>query len=61
MPKLKQIVHAVVVQIEGASYRLRKHADLIPEHVHAYAPIVPPAPPKRRGRQPKKGDNNQEL
>ena len=25
--------HAVVVRIEGASYRLRKHADLIPEHV----------------------------
>ena len=25
--------HAVVVQIEGASYRLRHHADLIPEHI----------------------------
>ena len=25
--------HAVVIQIEGASYRLRAHADLIPEHV----------------------------
>ncbi|MGI9486309.1 MAG: hypothetical protein ACR2RF_10620 [Geminicoccaceae bacterium] len=23
----------VIVQIEGASYRLRFHADLIPEHV----------------------------
>ncbi|MBL4639127.1 MAG: IS21-like element helper ATPase IstB [Kordiimonadaceae bacterium] len=53
--------HAVVVQIEGASYRLRAHADLIPEHVRAYAPIAPPAPPKRRGRPPKKGDDNQEL
>ncbi|WP_108259862.1 IS21-like element helper ATPase IstB [Mangrovicoccus ximenensis] len=45
--------HAVVVQIEGASYRLRAHADLIPEHVRANAPITPPPPPKRRGRPPK--------
>ena len=47
--------HAVVVQIEGASYRLRSHADLIPEHVRANAPISPPPPPKRRGRPPKNG------
>ncbi|MEO0823147.1 MAG: IS21-like element helper ATPase IstB [Pseudomonadota bacterium] len=45
--------HAVVVQIEGASYRLRGHADLIPEHVRANAPIAPPPKPKRRGRPPK--------
>jgi len=45
--------HAVVVQIEGASYRLRSHADLIPEHVRANAPITPPPAPKRRGRPPK--------
>ena len=45
--------HAVVVRIEGASYRLRKHADLIPEHVRANALIAPPPPPKKRGR-PKK-------
>lgn len=45
--------HAVVVQIEGASYRLRGHADLIPEHVRANAPIAPPPAPKRRGRPPK--------
>lgn len=45
--------HAVVIQIEGASYRLRGHADLIPEHVRANAPISPPPPPKRRGRPPK--------
>ena len=42
--------HATVVQIEGASYRLREHADLIPEHVRANAPISPPPPPRRRGR-----------
>jgi len=47
--------HAVVIQIEGASYRLRAHADLIPEHVRANAPISPPPPPKRRSRPPKNG------
>jgi DNA replication protein DnaC len=45
--------HAVVVQIEGASYRLRAHAYLIPEHVRANASIMPPPPPRRRGRPPK--------
>jgi len=45
--------HAVVIQNEGASYRLRSHADLIPEHVRANAPITSPSPPKRRGRPPK--------
>jgi DNA replication protein DnaC len=51
--------HAVVVQIEGASYRLRAHADLIPEHARAHATITPPPPPKRRGRPPKKGSSDQ--
>lgn len=46
--------HAIVVQIEGASYRLRAHADLIPEHIRANAPITPPPPPKRRGRPAKR-------
>ena len=45
--------HAAVVRIEGASYRLRKHADLIPEHVRANTLITPPPAPKKRGR-PKK-------
>lgn len=45
--------HAIVIQIEGASYRLRRHADLIPENVWARS-TTPPAPvPKRRGRPPK--------
>ena len=44
--------HAVVVQIEGASYRLRQHADLVPEHVRSKATITPPPAPKRRGRPP---------
>jgi DNA replication protein DnaC len=51
--------HAVVVQIEGASYRLRAHADLIPEHARAHANITPPPPPKRRGRPPNKGNSDQ--
>ncbi len=44
--------HAVVVQIEGSSYRLRQHADLVPEHVRSKAHINPPPPPKKRGRPP---------
>lgn len=50
--------HAVVVQIEGASYRLRQHADLVPEHTRSKALIHPPpsvAPPRSRGRPPKTG------
>jgi len=48
--------HAVVVQIEGSSYRLRQHADLMPEHLRSKAPISSPFPaavPRRRGRPPK--------
>jgi DNA replication protein DnaC len=36
--------HAVVVQIEGSSYRLRQHAELMPEHVRSKAIIAPPTP-----------------
>ncbi len=49
----------VVVQLEGASYRLRGHTDLIPEHTRTNAPITPPPPPKRRGRPPKNGAASQ--
>ena len=51
--------HAAVIQIEGSSYRLRQHADLLPEHIRSKAPLRPaPVPPtlKRRGRPPKNGD-----
>jgi DNA replication protein DnaC len=48
--------HAVVIQIEGASYRLRQHGDLIPEHVRSKALITPPPVPRRRGRPPKKAN-----
>ncbi len=50
--------HAVVVQIEGASYRLRGHTDLMPEHTRSHASISPPPPQKRRGRPPKNGGAN---
>ena len=43
--------HAIVIQIEGSSYRLRRHADLLPEPVR-----LPTAEPRRRGRPPKNGD-----
>ncbi|WP_184250973.1 IS21-like element helper ATPase IstB [Novosphingobium chloroacetimidivorans] len=45
--------HAIVIQIEGASYRLRAHTDLVPEHTRTIATINPPPPPRRRGRPPK--------
>ncbi|MER9593242.1 IS21-like element helper ATPase IstB [Mesorhizobium australicum] len=44
--------HAVVIQIERSSYRLRQHSDLVPEHVRSKAHINPPPPPKKRGRPP---------
>ncbi|WP_442869731.1 IS21-like element helper ATPase IstB [Bradyrhizobium sp. CCBAU 65884] len=50
--------HAVVIQIEGSSYRLREHADLIPETIrHKTQATANPIPPtlKRRGRPPKDG------
>jgi len=50
--------HAIVIQIEGSSYRLRQHADLVPEDIRSKA-LIQPAPltaqPKRRGRPPKNG------
>jgi DNA replication protein DnaC len=54
--------HAIVIQIEGSSYRLRQHADLVPEHIRAKSIIQPPsipATPKRRGRPPKNGGTDQ--
>ena len=50
--------HAAVIQIEGSSYRLRQHAELMPEHLRSKATITPPtqSPVRRpRGRPPKAG------
>jgi hypothetical protein len=43
--------HAVVVQIEGASYRLRQHADLLPDNIRAKALIQPTS--REPGKAPK--------
>lgn len=49
--------HAVVVHIEGASYRLRQHADLIPEALRPKSVSSPALDaPRRRGRPPKNRD-----
>ncbi len=48
--------HAVVVHIEGASYRLREHADLIPEALRPKAAGAAVQPPRRRGRPPNSRD-----
>jgi DNA replication protein DnaC len=49
--------HAVVIPIEGNSYRLREHAALIPEHLRA-RPLRDSAPPptelRRRPGRPRK-------
>ncbi len=44
--------HAVVVHIEGSSYRLRQHADLLAQPWRPSQPTTE-APPRRRGRPPK--------
>jgi DNA replication protein DnaC len=45
--------HAVVVQIEGSSYRLREHADLLAQPRHPSQASNLEGPPRRRGRPPK--------
>jgi DNA replication protein DnaC len=50
--------HAIVIQIEGSSYRLRQHADLVPEHVRSKAAITTPPAPKRRARPPAKRNSD---
>jgi DNA replication protein DnaC len=42
--------HAVVVQIEGSSYRLREHAALVPENLRVRQNPHDTDPPRRRGR-----------
>lgn len=46
--------HAVVIPIEGNSYRLREHAALIPEHLRGRSPMADPLPPRRRPGRPRK-------
>jgi len=46
--------HAAVIQIEGSSYRLREHAQLLPEHMRSRpSASPPPEPPVKRRRRSK--------
>jgi len=45
--------HAVVMTINGNSYRLREHIKLVPEHIRTKVSLVPPPPPKKRWRSKK--------
>ena len=45
--------HAVVIQIEGASYRLRQHVDLLSPARHPTPAGAIESLPRRRGRPPK--------
>ena len=49
--------HALVIQVEGSSYRLRQHADLLPEHMRSQALNTPgvATPVRHRNRPPKSG------
>jgi DNA replication protein DnaC len=50
--------HAVVIQIEGSSYRLRQHAALVPENVRAKSLVNTPSQQKRRGRPSGKANDD---
>jgi hypothetical protein len=52
--------HAVVIQIEGSSYRLRQHADLVPEHMRSKAIITQSPASNRRGRSPERKTKDRE-
>ena len=59
---LDRLLHnAVVIPIEGNSYRLREHAALIPEHMkprHTLGESAAPAAPKRGPGRPRKESAN---
>jgi len=50
--------HAIVIQIEGSSYRLREHAQLLPEHMRSRPTPANPAEQAakpRRARRKERG------
>lgn len=51
--------HAIVVEIEGHSYRLREHAELVPESMKGPRQESENLPTKRRGRPRKAADGNE--
>ena len=50
--------HAIVVEIEGHSYRLREHAELVPESMKGRRQESETLPTKRRGRPRKSADEH---
>ncbi|MDF3095249.1 AAA family ATPase, partial [Burkholderia semiarida] len=53
--------HAIVVQIEGTSYRLREHADLLPDHLRnrpSSLNPVPAEPARRRPGRPRRSSSD---
>ena len=52
--------HAIVVEIEGNSYRLREHAELVPESMKGSRKETQNSPTKRRGRPRKTGHGNED-
>lgn len=51
--------HAIVVEIEGNSYRLREHAELVPESMKGGGTANGKTTPRRRGRPRKNADGDQ--
>ena len=51
---------AIVIQIKGASYRMRNHTDLVPEHVRINAPSHL-RPRLKNGDDPAKNRRNNDL
>ena len=51
--------HATVVQIEGSSYRMRQHANLVPDTMRGKPAAPPPPSIRRRGRPPKDRSDDQ--
>lgn len=51
--------HAIVIEIEGNSYRLREHAELVPESMKGRRQESDILPAKRRGRPRKVVDEDQ--
>lgn len=52
--------HAVVIKIEGSSYRMREHAALLPENIRDIRTADAPQA-KRRGQPPTKQPNEQQY
>ncbi|MBN3836257.1 IS21-like element ISBcen28 family helper ATPase IstB [Burkholderia sp. Ac-20344] len=53
--------HAIVVQIEGTSYRLREHADLLPDHLRNRPSSLnhtPAEPVRRRPGRPRRSSSD---